>query len=136
MEDAQHHTAIDPLLDAVAQDYQRSDGVDLLARWSDHLDFWDARLAHGLDPYSRVNAERVGTEGAAFTRGHELMRGVNFACQDYLSLAAHPAVSAAAIEAVTRWGVHGAGSVALQGGSLPLMHLEERLVRAGDKLPH
>jgi glycine C-acetyltransferase len=61
------------------------------------------------------------------TRGHERIAGVNFASQDYLSLASHPVVREAAVDAVERWGVHSAGSLALQGGSTPLLALEERL---------
>lgn len=127
MDHDEPNAASDPALYAVAQDFVRNEGIDLLARWSDHLDFWDRRLSHGLDPYTRTNVERVGPEGVALNWGRESLGGVNFACQDYLSLSSHPAICAAAIEAIERWGVHSAGSIALQGGSMPLLHLEERL---------
>src|SRR5258708_30441054 len=50
-------------------------------------------------------------------------RGVNFASQDYLSLASHPAITEAATDAITDYGVHSAGSAAFLGNtkySLPL----------------
>ena len=43
--------------------------------------------------------------------------GLNFATQDYLSLASHPSVHQAAYEALRRYGVHSGGSAALQGRS-------------------
>ncbi|HYW51020.1 MAG TPA: aminotransferase class I/II-fold pyridoxal phosphate-dependent enzyme [Gemmatimonadaceae bacterium] len=43
--------------------------------------------------------------------------GLNFATQDYLSLASHPAVHEAAHGAIHRYGVHSGGSSALQGKS-------------------
>jgi 7-keto-8-aminopelargonate synthetase-like enzyme len=43
--------------------------------------------------------------------------GLNFATQDYLSLASHPAVHEAAAAALRRYGVHSGGSSALQGRS-------------------
>jgi glycine C-acetyltransferase len=56
-----------------------------------------------------------------------MISGVNFASQDYLSLATHPAIRDVAVEAIARHGVHSAGSLALQGGSEPLVRLTERL---------
>jgi glycine C-acetyltransferase len=116
-----------PELTALSSDFLETTGANLLGRWDAHQDFWDARLAAGLDSYMRSSAERIGPETVALTRGHERIAGVNFASQDYLSLASHPHVCAAATEAVARWGVHSAGSLALQGGSVPLTVLEDRL---------
>jgi glycine C-acetyltransferase len=44
-----------------------------------------------------------------------MREGLNFATQDYLSLASHPDVHAAAADALRRYGVHSGGSSALQG---------------------
>lgn len=114
-------------LHAVSADFLEASGPDLLRRWDRHQAFWDARLAAGLDPYMRSTTGRVGPTAQALTRGLERLEGVNFAAQDYLSLSAHPHVLEAAIEAARRWGVHSAGSIALQGSSAPLLNLEERL---------
>ena len=116
-----------PELGAVSADFLETEGPDLLARWGRHQEFWDQRLAAGLDPYFRTTTTRLGPEAEAIDRAEERFSGVNFSSQDYLSLSNHPLVCAAAVSAVTHWGVHSAGSIVLQGGSLPLRALEDRL---------
>lgn len=114
-------------LSGLSNDYLDSSAPDILSRWQRHQQFWDARLAIGLDPYCRTSASRIGPECRVTTRGNETLGGINFGSQDYLSLASHPLVTAAAVDAIGRWGVHSAGSVALQGGTPALATLEERL---------
>lgn len=114
-------------MDAVAADFMEAAGADLLARWDRHQDFWNARRAAGLDPYNRASTSRIGSTCAALSSTGAPLQGVNFGSQDYLSLSSHPAICAAAVEAVSRWGVHSAGSIALQGGSTPLLALEAEL---------
>lgn len=53
--------------------------------------------------------------------------GVNFGSQDYLSLAGHPAIRAAATEAASKFGVHSAGSAALMGNTGLSVELERQL---------
>ena len=69
-----------------------------------------------------------GPEGVLVDVEHPEGRAlVSFASNDYLGLTQHPAVKAAAIEAVERWGT-GAGSARLVVGSRPVHHdLEEAL---------
>ncbi|MBT8389175.1 MAG: aminotransferase class I/II-fold pyridoxal phosphate-dependent enzyme, partial [Altererythrobacter sp.] len=55
------------------------------------------------------------------------IKGVNFASQDYLSLASHPDVKQAAIEAIEEYGVHSAGSAALLGNTRHSILLENRI---------
>ncbi len=56
-------------------------------------------------------------------------RFLSFSCNDYLNLAHHPAVKAAAIKAIERYGA-GAGASRLVTGNHPLLgELEERLAR-------
>jgi glycine C-acetyltransferase len=117
-----------PELTALALDFMQTEGTDLLGRWRRLGRFWDARLAARLDPHFRVAVDQPRPECGVLTRSRERLNGVNFAAQDYLSLAYHPALRQAAIEAVGRWGVHTTGSIAEQGGSVPLLLLEERLV--------
>ncbi|MCA9050251.1 MAG: aminotransferase class I/II-fold pyridoxal phosphate-dependent enzyme, partial [Planctomycetaceae bacterium] len=52
---------------------------------------------------------------------------MNFASQDYLSLAAHPEVHRAAVEAISEFGVHSAGSPALTGNTSLSLQLEQKL---------
>jgi 8-amino-7-oxononanoate synthase len=60
---------------------------------------------------------------------HEGRRLLSFSCNDYLNLTQHPAIKAAAIAAVERWGV-GAGASRLVTGNHPLLgELERRLAR-------
>jgi 7-keto-8-aminopelargonate synthetase-like enzyme len=116
-----------PELHAVATDFVAVDGADLLGRWEAHQAFWEARLRAGLDPYGRTLAARVGTETAILDASRTPRSGVNFASDDALGLATHPAVQAAAAEAIACWGVHAAGTLAGQGASPPLRMLEEKL---------
>jgi glycine C-acetyltransferase len=116
-----------PELTALALDFVGTDGPDLLGRWGCLGRFWDARLAARLDPYFRVSIERTRPECVVLTRNQEEINGINFAAHDYLSLAYHPALRQAAIDAVGRWGVHTTGSIVDQGGSVPLLVLENRL---------
>src|SRR5262249_55918639 len=74
-------------LDAVTLDVLDAEGSDLARRWSRHQDFWDHRLAVGLDSSARVLLNQPGAEAEALTRGQKHVRGINFASYDYLSLA-------------------------------------------------
>lgn len=114
------------LHDTVA-DHAPACGPDLLARWDAFQDWLDERLRHGLDPYFKHAARRPGTESAATDRAGTRFAGVNLASQDYLGLAAHPAVIAAAQRAAAEWGVHSAGSIVLMGGTAASAALERRL---------
>ena len=55
------------------------------------------------------------------------MSGVNFASQDYLSLASHPAIKTTAVEIIERCGVHSAGSPALVGNTSYSVALERKI---------
>jgi 8-amino-7-oxononanoate synthase len=93
--------------------------LDAFAR--DKLAGLDARaLRRSLYPTERL-------DGVHVLRGGR--RLVSFSCNDYLGLAHHPAVKAAAIAAVERFGA-GAGASRLVTGDHPLLHaLEARLAR-------
>ncbi len=112
---------------AMLDEALRPTGPDLLRRWDGHGSLWQARLAARLDFGARVLLGPVAPETRAMTRGREPVGGVNFASTDHLSLAAHPVLLAAAAEALALYGTHAAGTAAGQGGSLPLLRLEERL---------
>lgn len=106
-------------------------GPDLIRR-TEALDAWCAlRAAHGLWQYARAvdgapgPEARVREEGAAAFA--EAAPGLNFASQDYLSLASHPAVREAARRALLESGPHSAGSAVLLGNSSASLALEQAL---------
>jgi 8-amino-7-oxononanoate synthase len=75
----------------------------------------------------RTLVETVREDGIWVTRGGK--RLLSFCCNDYLNLSHHPAVKAAAVEAVRKYGV-GSGASRLVTGNHPLFaELESRLAR-------
>lgn len=102
-------------------------GKDLLGRTAAFFDWQQSRNSLGFWPYSRSledaprgSARIVDSRGTAHS-------GVNFASQDYLSLATSPDLKAAAIEAIQRFGVHSAGSAAVLGNTSVSLRLEAAL---------
>jgi 8-amino-7-oxononanoate synthase len=94
----------------------------------DSLDhFASAKLA-GLDRGGLKRALVGTTRGALYVERNG-RRLLSFSCNDYLNLTHHPDVKAAAIAAITRYGL-GAGSSRLVTGNHPLhAELEARLAR-------
>ena len=114
---------------SVAQ-FAQPRGANLMRR-AEALDAWcRLRAAHGVWQYARAldgapgSESRVHDEGAA---PGTATRGINFASQDYLSLAAHPAVRDAAQAALNEAGPHSAGSAVLLGNSRFSLALEAAL---------
>lgn len=98
-------------LDGSAADFAQPRGPDLLRRCS-ALEAWVAlRMRHGVWPYER---------------GHDApaTRGIDFASQDYLSLAGHPAVHEAARRAL---GTHSGACAVLPGNTRCSQALEAAL---------
>ncbi len=110
----------------VAQ-YGEVPGRDLLDRLSEHSIWSTARLRNGVEPYSKHTSGAIKNRSVAFDRAGRRFEGPNFASQDYLSLAGHPAIKAAAIKAVNECGVHSAGSAALMGLTEQTIALEQRI---------
>ncbi|MDN4038470.1 aminotransferase class I/II-fold pyridoxal phosphate-dependent enzyme [Massilia sp. YIM B02443] len=114
-------------LDGNVAQFAQPRGPDLLRRGA-ALDAWcTLRARHGVWPYARVLegppeplATVAGGDGPA-------RRGINFASQDYLSLAAHPAVAEAAQRALREAGPHSAGSAVLLGNTRLSQQLEASL---------
>ena len=75
------------------------------------------RRRYGYWPYSKSTDEAPQAICAAKDDAGRGFRGVNFASQDYLSLASHPAIKEAAKEAIDDYGVHSAGSAAFLGNT-------------------
>src|SRR5690606_19529664 len=101
--------------------------VNLLERWEEPGAWWESRVQHRLDPYQKYSTSRVGSFIEGAHRDGSPFRGNNFASQDYLSLASHPKLIAAAKDAIDQFGLHSAGSAALMGNTALSVALEKRL---------
>jgi glycine C-acetyltransferase len=126
-------TAIDGVpthaLDGSMRDFRIGHGPDLLARCDDFYRWQDARRQSDTWPFSRsTEAGPAASCEVRDDRGN-LTQGVNFASQDYLSLSSHPAVTAAAKDAIDVMGAHSAGSPALVGNTATSVALEGRIAR-------
>src|SRR5580658_8563674 len=109
------------------RDFRVPGGADLLRRIEGFYQWQDGRRQCGLWPFSRsTETGPAATVTAGDDRGRS-MKGVNFASQDYLSLASHPAIKATAQDAISRYGVHSAGSPALVGNTAHSIALERKI---------
>ena len=92
--------------------------------------FWQwnrKRIEHGTFAYGKALATAPKAQTSLRYLDGRVMSGLNFSSQDYLSLASHQQVHAAAIEAINRLGVHSAGSTALAGNVVDGNVLEHEL---------
>lgn len=102
--------------------FRQPRGRDLLRRAAP-LEAWCAlRARHGVWPYGRTLDGPPAPLAIV-----ERRQGINFASQDYLSLAAHPAVIDAAMRVLAECGPHSAGSAILLGNSRYSSALEEAI---------
>lgn len=106
------------------RDYRDLRGTDLLGRVEHFFRWQDLRRQHHLWPYSRATEAAPATVCDALEDTGEHFAGVNFGSQDYLSLASHPAIKAAAVAAIDEYGVHSAGSAAFIGNTRYSLALE------------
>ena len=111
-------------------DFARPPGADLLERTSAFFEWQSARRTSGLWPFSRSLESPPGAVARIKYEDGSPGEGLNFASQDYLSLAAHPAVRDAAVRAVGEFGVHSAGSPVLLGNTRLSLALERELAEA------
>ncbi len=109
------------------RDYRRPHGADLQARVEGFYKWENLRRQHGLWPFSRALDESPAATTAARDDSGDRFRGVNFASADYLGLASHPAIKAAAREAIEAFGVHSAGTAAHFGATAQAALLERRI---------
>lgn len=133
--DATPRASAAPGLTGTTRDYRDPQGSELLGRTA-AFEAWRAERAdQGYWPYSRALHAAPGTETAITDATGQAAAGVNFASQDYLSLATSDTLKQAAIEAIARFGVHSAGSAAVLGNTSESLALEAEL---GDflQMPH
>jgi glycine C-acetyltransferase len=102
-------------------------GRDLFDRLEGFADWHSARRVSGYWPYARVLGSSPLPEARIGPMDREASWGINLAVQDYLALAAHPAVRDAAIRAVHDFGLHSAGSAILLGNNPLSLALEQAI---------
>jgi glycine C-acetyltransferase len=110
-----------------ARDYRYPRGADLQARIEGFYKWQNLRRQHGLWPFSRSAEESPSTVTAARDDAGGHFRGVNFASEDYLNMACHPAIRQVAHEAIDQFGVHSAGTAAMLGSTGLSVRLERRI---------
>ena len=94
------HVSDDRVLRGNTRHYKDPTGPGLLSRTSGFFDWQQARRQAGYWPYSRsLEAAPQATTQIKDCRG-QAQQGVNFASQDYLSLATSAEVKDVAIEAI------------------------------------
>jgi 7-keto-8-aminopelargonate synthetase-like enzyme len=127
MPEQDFHPVPTAALSGSMRDFRVPKGIDLLARVAGFYQWQDLRRQNCLWPFSRSTQAGATAYCAAQDDRGQMMTGVNFASQDYLSLASHEAIKATAIDAVQKYGVHSAGSSALVGNTAHSVLLERRI---------
>lgn len=120
---------LDATLEGVTTDFIDRRRCNLLDRWTPHHEWLESRSQNRVDPYSKYTSSQIGPEINACDRWGRPLNGVNFASQDYLNLASHPAIRQAAKRAVDLYGVHSAGSAALMGNTVVSVELEQQMAQ-------
>ena len=124
----------DPLAGST-RDFLNAPNPDLLAKTNGFSAWLDARVAYGGFPFSKRLLTAPKAETSVRLLDGTVASGLNFASQDYLSLASHPDIREAAIEAINRFGVHSGGAPVL-AGAIDLSDQLEATVASHLKMPH
>lgn len=117
----------DEALTGSLREYKLPEGQHLIERVKDFYGWQNLRREHNLWPYAKSTSSAPRTHTTALTDTGQKLAGVNFASQDYLSLASHPAIKEAATKAIVDYGVHSAGSAALLGNTKGSLSLEAEI---------
>jgi glycine C-acetyltransferase len=111
-------------LSGTAAQFSHPRGSDLIKR-TEPLEAWrKIRNTHGMWQYARSLNGPPYPIATIQDEAGTVARGINFASQDYLSLASHPAISEAAAKALRDFGPHSAGSAVLLGNTKLSLSLE------------
>lgn len=116
-------------------DFVQLSGKSLELRTQPYYEWRRNRMEQGVWPFSTELRSSPGPEATVVDEAGKERTGVNFASQDYLGLAAHEGVRAAAIEAIKEFGPHIAGAPVLQGNSTLSSQLQAALAELVG-LPH
>jgi 7-keto-8-aminopelargonate synthetase-like enzyme len=114
-------------LEGTAAQHAQPRGADLLRRTQGVEAWHDARSADGLWQYARSLEGAPHPIASIRDEAGTGARGINFASQDYLSLASHPQVAEAAERALRDAGPHSAGSAVLLGNTRISLALEQAI---------
>ncbi len=109
------------------RDYREPHGTDMFARVESFFRWQDLRRQHGYWPYSKSTEVAPQPICEALDDAGREIKGINFASQDYLGLASHPAIKDAAKAAVDEYGVHSAGSAAFLGNTKYSLALQKKI---------
>jgi len=90
----------DEALTGSLREYKLPEGQHLIERVKDFYGWQNLRREHNLWPYAKSTSSAPRTHTTALTDAGQKLAGVNFASQDYLSLASHPAIKEAATKQV------------------------------------
>jgi glycine C-acetyltransferase len=116
-------------LSGTAAQFAQPRGADLLRR-TEGVEAWHAaRSSHGLWQYARALEGAPHPIASIRDEAGLGARGINFASQDYLSLASHPAIADAAARALRDAGPHSAGSAVLLGNTKISLELEQAIAQ-------
>lgn len=107
--------------------FRQPRGRDLLRRAGPLEEWCTLRMRHGVWPYCRTLEGPPAPTATVEGDGLAAAQGINFASQDYLSLATHPGVIDAAMQVLAECGPHSAGSAILLGNSRHSAELEQAL---------
>ena len=107
------------------RDHRLPEGKHLIDRVDGFYKWQDLRRQNNVWPYAKSTSSAPRTHTTAKTDSGQDIAGVNFASQDYLTLASHPAIKDAALKAIKDYGVHSAGSGALLGNTTGSLALEK-----------
>lgn len=114
-------------LEGSMRDYRVIDGTDLIARCEEFYNWQNTRREAGVWPFGRSTETGPAASCAVRDDSGNLATGINFASQDYLSLAVHRDVHDAARRTIDEFGVHSAGSSALVGNISSSIALEQKI---------
>jgi 7-keto-8-aminopelargonate synthetase-like enzyme len=121
------HMLASGALAGTAAQFAQPRGANLLTRM-DALEAWHGlRSANGVWQYARSLEGAPDPIASIQDEAGVGARGINFASQDYLSLASHPAVAEAAARALRDAGPHSAGSAILLGNTKTSLALEQAI---------
>ncbi len=108
-------------------DYSQHFGPDLFERTQPYYDFYQRREQKGMFQYSRTLHRIAANTTLLSDNSGRKIEGINFASQDYLGLGQDPEIAQAAIESISKFGPHSAGSPMIIGNTLLTHELEEEL---------
>ena len=114
-------------LDGSTRDFLTTTARNPMLRAEAFWDWNEKRITDGVFPFGKALASKPAAVASLRYLDGRTRDGINFSSQEYLSLASHPRVQQAAIDAITRLGVHSAGSSALAGNIVDGDALEQEI---------